>query len=284
LPIISIGKENGTKPGGFVMDKSIKVRRLERKYNDYTDKNNYQIFWMANGLNSIKVDFEKIPFYQNSILFLTPGRVVTLDFSDEPPKGWILNFTKEYFRKQYLDGLIINNIDLLDAYGEIPRIVLSPKIGDRINYIAEMIAELAGSEIPNREYAISSLLKTLLVYCESKCNLKPVYYSNKRELNLVSLFKHLVSQNYQQLHQVSGYADMLNVSPKYLNQVVKRVMGVTAKSVIQEQLIIHACRDLKFSNESVKEIAFKLGFSESEHFSNFFKKGTKQSPTIFRNN
>jgi AraC family transcriptional regulator, transcriptional activator of pobA len=262
--------------------KSIYVRRLDDRYTDYTDPENYQVLFISNGLASITVDLKTEPFYQNSILFLTPGRIINLEFSNTPVKGWILKFTSEYFRNQNLEGLKIKNIDLFDIYGEVPRIVLSPKIGERINYIAEMIDELAGSSITNREDAISALFNTLLVYCDSKCNISVVFESNRHDLNIVSLFKHYVSQNYLQLHKVSQYATMLNVSPKYLNQLVKRVMGVTAKSVIQEQLVMHACRDLKFSSESIKEIAFKLGFSESEHFSHFFKKETNQSPTLFR--
>jgi AraC family transcriptional regulator, transcriptional activator of pobA len=261
----------------------LNVRRLEERLSGYKDEENYQIFWIADGVESITVDFETIPFYKNTILFLTPGRFIKLEFSEYPPEGWILNFSRDFFRSQELEGLNIKNADIFHSYEEMPRIVLSPKIGDRVHTIAEMIAEFAGSQIPNKEIAISSLLRALLVYCDSKCNIKPGTDSNRQDLNLVSLFKFHVSQNFLRYHQVSQYAGMLNVSPKYLNQVVKRVMGVTAKSVIQEQLLIQASRDLKFSNESVKEIAFKLGFEESEHFSHFFKKGTGHSPTLFRN-
>ncbi len=261
----------------------LNVRRLECKIPDYTDPDNYQIFWIADSIESITVDLEEIPFYQNTILFLTPGRVVKLKYLSEPPVGWILGFSRDFFKNQDLEGLNIKNADIFHAYNEMPRIVLSPKIGDRVHSIAEMIAEFAGSEIPNKEVAISALLRALLVYCDSNCNMKPACNSNRQDVNFVSLFKFHVSRNYLNFHRVSQYAEIMNVSPKYLNQKVKRVLGTTAKSVIQEQLIIQAARDLKFSNESIKEIAFKLGFVEPEHFSHFFKKETGYSPTIFRN-
>ena len=270
--------------GARESDKSIlNVRRLEKKIIEYTDPDNYQILWIANGIESITVDLETIPFYQNTILFLTPGRVVKLRFLCEPPMGWILCFSRDFFKDQDLEGLNIKNADIFHAYNDIPRIVLSPKIGDRVHSIAEMIAEFAGSEIPNKEVAISALLRALLVYCDSKCNIKSANASNRQDVNFVSLFKFHVSRNFLKFHRVSQYAEIMNVSPKYLNQIVKRVLGVTAKSVIQEQLIIQATRDLKFSNESIKEIAFKLGFVEPEHFSHFFKKETGHSPNMFRN-
>jgi AraC family transcriptional regulator, transcriptional activator of pobA len=260
----------------------IKVRRLETTISDYTDQDNYQVLWISGGVAAVTVDLQRVPFFPNTILFLIPGRIINLEFSDPSPQGWILNFSRRFFKNQNLEGLNIRNADIFHGYGDMPRIVLSPKIGDRVHSIAEMIAEFSGSEIPNKEVAISALLRTLLVYCDSKCNIKPAFGSNRQDLNIVSLFKYHVSRNFLKYHQVSQYAQLMNITPKYLNQVVKRVMGVTAKSVIQEQLLIQASRDLKFSNESIKEIAFKLGFAESEHFSNFFKKGTGKTPSVFR--
>lgn len=160
--------------------------------------------------------------------------------------------------------------------------MLSPKIGERINTLTEMIAEVMQSTIPKRELAASSLLKTLLVYCDSKCNLRVTAESNNHYLNIVSRFKHLVSQNLCTFHQVNSYAEMMHLSPKYLNSVVKEVMGVRAKNVISEQLLIRSCRELRFSNSSIKEISIQLGFSEPEHFSNFFKKNIGCSPLAYR--
>jgi AraC family transcriptional regulator, transcriptional activator of pobA len=278
----STGQNDETEVIEIISGPGIRVRRLETTISDYTDHENYQLLWIAGGVATVSVDLNSIPFFPNTILFLVPGRIINLEFSDKSPKGWILNFSRRFFKTQNLEGLNIRNADIFHAYGEMPRIVLSPKIGDRVHSIAEMIAEFSGSEIPNKEVAISALLRTLLVYCDSKCNIKPSFGSNRHDLNIVSLFKHHVSKNFLTYHRVSQYAQIMSITPKYLNQVVKRVMGVTAKSVIQEQLLIQASRDLKFSNESIKEIAFKLGFAESEHFSNFFKKGTGKTPSVFR--
>lgn len=261
---------------------SLEITRLDTKRHHSTVSEDFQIFWIADGIKEITVDLQTIPFYQNSILFLIPGRVVKLKFSCSPPIGWVMRFTREFFMNQQLNGLHISNAGIFHTGSDIPRIVLSPKIGERVNAIAEMISELCLSQIPNREVAVSALLRTLLVYCDSRCNIRSNHLNNRNDLSIVSLFKQYVSEHFLQLHQVSDYAAMLNITPKYLNQVVKRVMGVTAKYVIQEQLLIQACRDLKFSNGSVKEIAYKLGFSESDHFSHFFKKSTGHSPTDFR--
>ena len=263
-------------------DGSISLQKLNRQHRRITEADDYQILWLESGVKNIEIDFEELESLPCSIIFLHPGKEVNLRFDCFQPKGWILRFSYDYFKQQYLEGFHIQHADVFFSSGEIPRIVLSPKIGDRINSLAEMITEMLQSNIPNKELAASSLLKTLLVYCDSKCNLRVTSGSNNHYMSIVSRFKRLVSQHLETFHRVSDYAQLMHISPKYLNNVVKEVMGVTAKYVISEQLLIRSCRDLKFSNLSIKEISIQLGFSEPEHFSNFFKKNMGCSPLAYR--
>ncbi len=263
------------------IEEKVAVNKFDVKVTNYTDEHHYTILWLKDGFKTISIDFNHFLFQPGSIYFVTPGRNIEFSYNKQP-KGWILSFTKEIFNRQIKENLIIRDVDLFSSLGQTPKIILSPKIGDRIHSITEMIDELIGSEIPNRDLAIISLLKTLLIYCDSKCNIRLTSDSNNNQIHIVTTFKDLVAKNYMQIHKVSDYACMMNISTKYLNQVVKKVLGVTAKSVIQEQLIIQARRELKFSNNSIKEIAYKLGFSEPFHFSNYFKKMIGCSPSRYR--
>jgi AraC family transcriptional activator of pobA len=51
---------------------------------------------------------------------------------------------------------------------------------------------------------------------------------------------------------------------------------------IVEKTIAEAKFLLRNSDISIKEIAYRLGFAESPHFSNYFKKHTKISPVLYR--
>ena len=258
----------------------IRVQKLTRHHLKINDPENYQILWLEDGVGSIVADYEKRESFPFTILFIYPGKEVILRFNCFQPKGWIIKFSRLFFR-QHMEGFNIQRADVFFS-GEIPGMVLSPKIGERINSLAEMINEITQSHIPNKEVASSSLLKSLLIYCDSKCNLHITTKSNNHYLDIVSRFKHLVSQNLDTSHRVSDYAERMHISPKYLNRIVKEVMGVTAKSVISEQLLIRSTRELKFTNSSVKVISSQLGFSEPEHFNNFFKKNVGCSPLAYR--
>ncbi|TVQ92010.1 MAG: hypothetical protein EA393_04210 [Bacteroidetes bacterium] len=118
-------------PAGFIC-----VQKLDRRASIITDPENYQILWLESGIKKIDIDFENLESYPYSIIFLHPGKEVNLRFECLQPKGWILKFSHDFFRQQYLEGFHIQHADIFLSSGEIPRIVLSPKIGDRINSLA----------------------------------------------------------------------------------------------------------------------------------------------------
>jgi len=260
---------------------NISIQPFDSSKVDYSDPDYYQVLWLKHGFIFVVIDLEEFEATPNTICFLSPDRSVIISFSSKAT-GFILRFSKSFFQELIREDMNIKEAALLSVSGQIPKIILSPKIGDRVHEIAEMIDELCGSEIPNKEAAVASLLKTLLIYCDSKCNIRLIGHTNRNKIRLVTTYKELVAKHFTTVHQVNEFATMMNISPKYLSQVVSEILGVTAKSVIVEQLMIKARHDLKFSNQSVKEIAFGLGFSEPFHFSNFFKKEFGVSPTEFR--
>ncbi|MGB3511219.1 MAG: hypothetical protein WBA93_18685, partial [Microcoleaceae cyanobacterium] len=78
---------------------------------------------------------------------------------------------------------------------------------------------------------------------------------------MVYKFKKLVDKHVCEFHEVADYASLLNISPKYLNECVKEVLLVGSKNIIIEQLLMSSRHALKFSNKTIKEISFELGFS-----------------------
>jgi len=82
----------------------------------------------------------------------------------------------------------------------------------------------------------------------------------------------------------SFYADKLNVTANYLNKICKREVGKTAGDMIRKRIIIEAQRYLHYTNLTINEIAFDLGFENASYFITFFKKQTYFTPEQFRKN
>lgn len=265
-------------PGDLM--KHIRLRRLNNFYDRDRDKS-YRLLLILDGVKTIQVDHDRFPTYPCLIVIVAPGQKLRLELSGNP-NGWVLYISKIYFNLLSNENFDFGNVDYLSSDDEIPRMVLSPEVGDRIHSLAKMVEELSASQNPHKENGVKALLEAIFAYCDNTSNINLNLTNNLQEVNIVSTFKQLVTDNYSSLHMVLDYARMMSITPKYLNQVVKHLLGITAKQVIQEQIIIAARHELKFSNFSIKEIAFSLGFSDPYHFSSFFKEMVGISPTLYR--
>ena len=81
------------------------------------------------------------------------------------------------------------------------------------------------------------------------------------------------------LPTVALLASELNLSPRYLSDLLKQETGKTAMDMIQIFLISEAKNLLRQGNYTVNEIAYLLGFEHSPYFSRLFKKETGTSPS-----
>ncbi|MVM35470.1 helix-turn-helix domain-containing protein [Spirosoma sp. HMF4905] len=86
----------------------------------------------------------------------------------------------------------------------------------------------------------------------------------------------------QGLPTVSYLADHLNLSPSYLSDMLRSLIGQNAQQYIHDKLIEKAKEQLSTTTLSISEVAYALGFEHSQSFSKLFKTKTNLSPLEFR--
>lgn len=96
-------------------------------------------------------------------------------------------------------------------------------------------------------------------------------------------FRHSLMQNFLRQRSVGFYADQLNVSRKYLTEVIKKHSGKTASEWIDEAVILEAKVLLKDKSLTISQISNMLNFSDQSVFGKFFKACVKISPLEYRN-
>jgi AraC family transcriptional activator of pobA len=99
---------------------------------------------------------------------------------------------------------------------------------------------------------------------------------------LLNTFLSKIEEWHIRLHDVAAYADMMNISAGYLSELVKEQSGKPAIVHIHERLIMEAKRLLFHTDQSIKEIAFALGFEDASYFNRFFKRITLCTPADYR--
>lgn len=86
----------------------------------------------------------------------------------------------------------------------------------------------------------------------------------------------------QGIPTVQFLAEQLNISPNYLSDLLRSLIGQSTQQYIHNKLIEKAKEKLSTTNLTVSEIAYELGFEHSQSFSKLFKTKTNQSPLKFR--
>jgi len=91
------------------------------------------------------------------------------------------------------------------------------------------------------------------------------------------------SLNDNGLPSVGDLANRLNISSRYLTDLLKIETGKTAIELIHVALIGEAKDRLRKKDKSISEIAYDLGFENMSYFSRLFKKETGMLPTSYKN-
>ena len=264
------------------MEEAIKISRILSKTSYQPNDDCYAVIWTQKEVEGIEINRTLYKNVSNAVFFLNPTfnwKILKKDTSTS--SGYVLLIPKQVLNHPTFKNLHITEVRLFSAH-EIPKINLSPGIETRIQSILEMLDELLSTNLKHREEAILALLKTFFIYCDGKCNIKSLITDNNAKSTLVYKFKKSINRHITQYHEVGYYAKLLNVSGKYLNECVNGVLGVKAKYLIDEQLIMRSRHDLKFTDKSIKEVGYELGFSSPDYFSYFIKKHTGYSPSQLR--
>ena len=104
-----------------------------------------------------------------------------------------------------------------------------------------------------------------------------------RTMQLFTAFTNLVTRYHKREREVVYYANMLSITPDYLNKVCKMHWKTTAKEYIDWQVVMAIKNYLTCTDLSIKCIAAQLNFDDSSYMCRFFKKQTGMSPIQFRN-
>ncbi len=99
---------------------------------------------------------------------------------------------------------------------------------------------------------------------------------------LVARFREKIETHLRMGLTITHYAKALNVTPAQLRAATLEVTGKTPLRVVEERILLEAKRTLTYTNMTVAETAYYLGFSDPAYFSRFFTKLAGESAAAFR--
>lgn len=102
------------------------------------------------------------------------------------------------------------------------------------------------------------------------------------EAGLHRRFSARLEQDFAGHHDAAHYARALAVSPAALTRALGAVTGRSTKELITDRVMLEASRLLLFTDQTVGEIAYRVGFRDQLYFSRAFKRHTGAAPTEWR--
>ena len=99
---------------------------------------------------------------------------------------------------------------------------------------------------------------------------------------IVAAALELMELNYKSRLTIKEYAAMMHITPRTLQNRFKKACNTCFSTQVQQRLLTEAKKLLCISCMNVGEIAEELGFKETAHFSNWFKKKTTYFPLQYK--
>ena len=244
-------------------------------------------------VSNLKATYGQHPFDFNEgvLSFMAPKQVFSIALGNQDEEvlksGWVICIHPDFIWNTSL-AKTITGYDFWD-YSLHESLFLSAKEEAIMNAAKQTIQqELAGNLDRFSKPIIIAHLETLLNYADRFYH-RQFITREKANHQLLERLESLLTEYFRSdavvekgLPTVKYIAEQMNLSPKYLSNLLRVLTGQNAQQHIHAKLIERAKEKLSTTNLTVGEIAYELGFAYLASFSRFFKTRTNQSPLAFR--
>ena len=242
--------------------------------------NTYSIYWIKEGKGTYNIDFNSYSFDDNVLFFLSPGQVFSVD-SEKIKEAYKISFVRDFYCIQTHDKEVSCNGVLFNNIYETPLVKPCKEDTAKLDFILENLIEEFQQEETAQYDMLQAYLKQFIIL-SVRIKKEDFALKDDRETKLYKDFSALVDLNFRKEHSVTYYAERLGLSPKSITKHFQKIGTVTPSDYIKNRIILEAKRQLIYSDDSVKHIAYDLGFNDPAYFTRFFTKATTVSPLQFK--
>jgi AraC-like DNA-binding protein len=235
----------------------------------------HDFIYVRRGTSRRSKGLNKYDFKASEIFFLPAFQITEHEAMTADIEGMYVHFDEKLF--DFLPKNYLSDTYKFFQLQANPIVSMPEKSVKHIEHILERLIELYRDD----EELDTQLVATyLLVLFEEMRNVSPIEKKKTKNafFQVTEQFKNALALHIYQKQQVSDYAELLHISPNYLNKCVKNSTNRTAQDLLNEMLILEAKTLLKFSKLQISEIAVNLFDQTPSNFSRFFKSQTGITP------
>jgi len=129
--------------------------------------------------------------------------------------------------------------------------------------------------------AVQAHLMMIAVWLDRLLSELPAEHLGKSD-QVLSRFSHVVAINHREGKSIGEFAADLNITPTHLTRLTQGAVGKPASTILNERIINAACEALAYTDQPIKLVAERLGFSSPAYFTRAFQTQTGENPSSFR--
>lgn len=245
------------------------------------------LIWCISGNLRISVDLNEYEIKENSMFLCLPVNIFKLHEIPSPDKDShyvCIAMSREFASMRKVD--VSRSFNTGMALMDDPSIDLTPDdVSVMVRYI-DMMAYVLSTDLACAKDCVRTLCESMLCVVagvlERRNDTGLPSSVTSRSRMLFEQFIKLVSIHHTSHRNVTFYADKLCLTPKYLSKLIKNATGKSAPEWIDSFVILDAKNMLKYSNDTIKEIVYRLNFPNQSVFYKFFKARTGMTPSEYR--
>ena len=238
----------------------------------------------------VELNLRKYHIEDSTLMVCIPGNILKIEAAEGgrvPGRFVAFAVSRAFITTIHFDFAKIFESRLM--FFQDPRISLGQKELFYCSHYFHLIREVIASGVDGRNEAVESLVQSLMhvlagLLKKNASQIEPGQKSSQTRLNLLfERFMSLVSEYHTTERGMAFYADRLGMTPKYLSRLIKQVSGRSAPEWIDLFVMQDAKSMLKYTDDSIKEIVYKLNFANASVFYKFFKAQAGMTPSEYRN-
>ena len=243
----------------------------------------HEIFVVQSGRGHHSIDGHAIALVPSTVSLITRGQVHIVEHLTDFT-GWLVRFSDEFLPAGHISPTWNYHATLFNKLGHRHTLTIEPSDLGALARVLDLIEDEWRNPIAFHAHsALQHLLSLLIIRLERVYqHALAATHHDHAEYHVYQQFMTLLEYHFASHHDVQYYATALQIAPIKLSRTVRRITGTPTKQVIDERIVLEAKRYLQYTDLSIKEIAFALGYSDLFHLIKTFKRLTGVAPQSFR--
>jgi AraC family transcriptional activator of pobA len=240
----------------------------------------YQVVFVMHGRGVVQAENVRAQFRPPALMLMPAGSVHGFEF--EPgTTGYVVSMSH-----QLQQDLVRHEPEIATLFSAPLTLEFSLKAlrATDLSQAFRMLAREGDCSFPGHELALQGWLEVLFANVLRVARQRPnaADPASSRSRQLVVRFSEMIERRYRKSTPLTSYAGALSVSESRLRNACVAMTGQTPVQLLHARILLEAKRQLLYTEEPVRRIAYALGFEDAAYFTRFFSRNEGLSPRAFR--